>query len=162
MAYFGYPNDCNNFPIEAIMAALDLKKRFQKIKKKHRSIWLDYNGKKIDVHLKCGVHIGMVLFGILETDSRKQVTVIGREVNFASRLVEEVAEKDEIIVSRELKNVVRRRFRFENIKLKERRKEPSKEIKSFKEVNEDYKLIGKIVPAARKKEKEKKKRQVLE
>ncbi|MFZ0224484.1 MAG: adenylate/guanylate cyclase domain-containing protein [Candidatus Nitrosopolaris sp.] len=49
LAYFGYPNDCNNSPSESIMAALDLKSSFQKIKQKHASIWLDYNGKKIDV-----------------------------------------------------------------------------------------------------------------
>lgn len=139
MAYFGYPNDCDNFPSESVMAALDFKTRFQKIKEKHTSIWLSYNGKEIDVHLKCGIHIGKVLFGILETDSRKLVTVIGREVNFASRLVEEVAEKDEIIVSQELKNVVRTHFDFENIKIQERKKD---KIKSFEEVNEVFKLIG--------------------
>jgi class 3 adenylate cyclase len=143
LAYFGYPNDFNNSPSESIMAALDLKSSFQKIKQKHASIWLDYNGKKIDVYLKCGIHIGMVIFGILETDLRKQVTVIGREVNFASRLVEEIAEKDEIIVSEELKNVVRKDFRFENIKVEERKKETGTKIKSFKEVKDVFKLIGK-------------------
>jgi adenylate cyclase len=143
LAYFGYPDDDNNSPIESIMAALDLRDSFQKIKEKHELIWRNRNGKEIAVYLKCGIHIGQVIFGILETDSRKQVTVIGREVNFASRL-EEIAEKDEIIVSQELKTVVRRDFRFENIKVDERKKETGAEIKSFKEVKDVFKLIGKI------------------
>ena len=79
--------------------------------------------KKIDIHLKGGTHIGKVLFGILETHSRKQVTVIGREVNFASRLIEEMAERDEIIVSEDLKNVVGNRFHLTKVNVEKRKRD---------------------------------------
>jgi class 3 adenylate cyclase len=39
-----------------------------------------------------------LLFGILETEYRNQITVIGDTVNFASRL-EGKAEKDQILIS---------------------------------------------------------------
>jgi adenylate cyclase len=77
LAYFGYPNDDNNSPSESIMAALDLKDSFQKIKEKHALIWRDYNGKEIDVHLKCGIHIGQVIFGILETETSARNEAVG-------------------------------------------------------------------------------------
>jgi class 3 adenylate cyclase len=40
----------------------------------------------IDINVKCGIHTGALLFGIIETDYRNQITAIGQTVNFASRL----------------------------------------------------------------------------
>ncbi len=138
LAYFGYIDD-PNFPNESIMAALDMNHSFEKIREEHELIWLNHNGKKIHISLRCGIHLGRVIFGILETDLRKQVTVIGRNVNLASRLVE-FARKDEIIVSQELRNVVRKEFRFRKIRVTTR----TPEIKSFPGVSEVFKLKGKI------------------
>jgi class 3 adenylate cyclase len=121
------------------MAALDMNRSFEKIREEHELIWLNYNGKKIHISLRCGIHLGRVIFGILETDLRKQVTVIGRNVNLASRLVE-FARKDEIIVSQELRNVVRKEFRFRKTRVTTR----TPEIKSFPGVSEVFKLKGKI------------------
>jgi adenylate cyclase len=135
LAYFGYIN-ARNFPNKSIMAALDLKSSFQKIKEKHESIWLNHNGKKIDVSLRCGIHLGKVIFGILETGSRKQVTVIGSNVNFAGRL-SDFAQNDEIIVSEELKNATANNFRFTTIKVAGRL-----EIKSFSGVTEVFEVTG--------------------
>ena len=103
MAYFGYPGDyANNLPTEAIMAALEFRENFQKIKEKNANFWLSRHGKLIEVDLKCGIHTGYVFFGLLETERRKQITVIGHTVNLSSRL-EKIATKNEITVSEELK-----------------------------------------------------------
>lgn len=122
------------------MAALDLKSSFQKIKERHESIWLNHNGKKVDLSLRCGIHLGKVIFGILETDSRKQVTVIGSNVNLASRLVD-FGEKDKIIVLQELANVARKDFRFRPIDVATRTRVIKPGIKSFPEVS--FELRGK-------------------
>jgi len=46
----------------------------------------DLNNIKIDISLKCGIHFGDVLIGLLETKYRNQITLIGSNVNFANRL----------------------------------------------------------------------------
>jgi class 3 adenylate cyclase len=51
------------------------------------------------------MHTGDLLFGIIETDFRNQITVIGPTMNFASRLEGE-AEKDEILISEETESLV--------------------------------------------------------
>jgi len=53
--------------------------------------------RKIKINLKCGIHTGYIFFGLLETERRKQITALGRNVNFASRLEHFV--EDDIIVS---------------------------------------------------------------
>jgi class 3 adenylate cyclase len=138
LAYFGFIDDPHS-PRDSIMATLDLKSSFEKIKEEHESLWLDLNGKKIHVHLRCGLHIGKVIFGILDTELRRQVTVIGRDVNLASRLVE-FAKKDEIIVSEDLRNIARKEFRFGKIRVTSRA--PYRKIKAFPEVNYVFKLRG--------------------
>jgi class 3 adenylate cyclase len=137
LAYFGYINS-SNFHNESIMAALDLKSSFEKIKEEHELLWLNHNGKNVHVSLRCGIHVGKVIFGIIETDLRKQVTVIGRNVNLASRLVD-FAQKDEIIVSQELRYAARNYFRFRTIKVTTRKPE----IKSFPQVSKVFEVRGK-------------------
>lgn len=88
--------------------------------------------------IKCGIHTGEVLFGILD-GSRNQITGIGRHVNFASRL-QEIANRNEIVTSVETKRNLERKFKFELLlpthkialyKLKEK-------IKSFESVKFVY------------------------
>jgi class 3 adenylate cyclase len=113
-------------------------KNFEKIRDRYTKYWLGHHGKKIDVDLKCGMHLGYVLFGLLETERRKQITVIGRTVNLASRLVEEIAIKDEIVVSEELMNVTQNRFEFEP-------KDVKNKIKSFEDINTIFMLVRKKI-----------------
>jgi class 3 adenylate cyclase len=135
MAYFGYPEDSDDVPIDALTAALEFRESFQQIKERYTSYWFKHHGKQIAIELKCGMHVGYVFFGLLETESRKQITVIGRNANLSSRL-EGIAKQDEIIVSAQLKNIADTWFEFEEIK---------DEIKSFEGVETAYKLISKKI-----------------
>ena len=66
------------------------------------------NDIKIDISLKCGIHIGDVLIGLLETKYRNQITLIGSNVNLANRF-EGIAENEDII------NLVKNKFVFESL-----------------------------------------------
>lgn len=50
-----------------------------------------------------------LLIGLLETKYRYQITLIGENVNFASRL-EGIADNDEIIASEDIIKVVKNKF----------------------------------------------------
>lgn len=135
MAYFGYQaKNPTSGPNNALMAALEFKESFQNIKERYTSFWLKDHGKEIGLNLKCGIHTGYVFFGLLETERRKQITALGRNVNFASRL-EHFAKDDEIIVSDELKKIAGNNFNFEP-------KSSIEELKSFEDVESVFKLTG--------------------
>lgn len=86
MAYFGYyDNAGNQAAINAINAAIELNQKFIVIKNE----WIkesNLNPKNVEINVKCGIHTGDLLFGIIDTEYRNQITVIGSTVNFASRL----------------------------------------------------------------------------
>ena len=65
--------------------------------------------------------------------------VLGSTLNLASRL-EGLAEKDEIIVSKELKNMVDEKYEFTEIPVESRIED---KIKSYKEVDVVYVVEGK-------------------
>ena len=144
-AYFGY-QDNNKFDMvysKAINAALELKKNFIKIKEKNMKIlYSHYNYKPTtNINLKCAMHIGQVLFGYWYSPLRSQITAIGDDVNFCSRL-EGFADKDQIIISKELNNELGRlpnnTFRTKKIKIPE-----DKKLKTYEHVKYVYELIGK-------------------
>ena len=109
MAYFGYFNNSGfSGSNDAINAALELREKFVKLKEDWiRNFNLDSNNISIDI--KCGIHTGTLLFGILETDYRNQITVTGPTVNFASRLEGE-AEYDQILISDDTKKIIKNEF----------------------------------------------------
>jgi class 3 adenylate cyclase len=76
------------------------------------------------------------LFGLLETERRNQITVIGNTVNLASRL-EKIATNDEIIVFEKVKNITQSQFEFESMKIEEK-------IKLFENVKSVFKLVRKV------------------
>jgi class 3 adenylate cyclase len=109
-AYFGYQD--KKFDIDhskAMNAALEFKTNFIKIKEKHMKILhSDYNYKPTtDINLNCAMHIGQVLFGYWYSPLGSRITAIGDDVNFCSRL-ESFASKDQIIISKELNNELRK------------------------------------------------------
>lgn len=112
MAYFGYyNNDEVQGATSSINAALALKEQFPVI----RNEWmeeLNLDGNDIVINVKCGIHTGDLLFGIIETDYRNQITAIGQTVNFASRLEGE-AKGDEILISAETKEKVKDIYTFD-------------------------------------------------
>jgi class 3 adenylate cyclase/plastocyanin len=112
MAYFGYYYNYEvQGAINSINAALALKEQFTILKNE----WieeLNLGGKNIVINVKCGIHTGDLLFGIIETDYRNQITAIGKTVNFASMLEGE-AKEDEILISAETKEKVKNIFTFD-------------------------------------------------
>lgn len=135
MGYFGYyANSDIQGAINAVNAALELNDKFSVIKNE----WIkesNIESKNAVINVKCGIHAGDLLFGILETEYRNQITVIGSTVNFASRLEGE-AEKDQILISGETKEKVKSLFTFDE-------KEKKVEIKSWGKVKV-YPVTGKL------------------
>jgi class 3 adenylate cyclase len=132
MGIFGYYDNSDiQGAINAINTALELKEKFNVIKNE----WIKESNLKLNVemNIKCGIHTGNLLFGIVETDYRNQITAIGSTVNFASRL-EGVAENDDIMISTETKEKVQDIFTLH---------EEVRTIKSWGEVKA-YLVEGKV------------------
>jgi class 3 adenylate cyclase len=72
------------------------------------------------------------LFGLLDTDTRSQVTILGSPVNLASRL-ESIAETDQIIISPYVKDLVNGKFNLQKVVLKQ-------PLQSFPEVDVVYEI----------------------
>ena len=143
-AYFGYQD--KEFDIvhsKAMDAALELKTNFIKIKEKHMKIlYSHYNyTPTTNINLKCAMHFGEVLFGYWYSPLRSQITAIGDDVNFCSRL-EGFADKDQIIISKEFHNASKitnnNTFRTKKITIPEEKK-----LKTYEHVKYVYELIGK-------------------
>jgi class 3 adenylate cyclase len=140
LAFFGYKNsnDKTKGAIDAINAALELRKNFDLIKKKWIEMWSKHFGyNNISLDLKCGMHTGGVLFGLLDTETRSQVTVVGSTVNLASRLLESVAENDQIIISANVKDLAGDRYPINRIHLNK--------LQSFPEINVVYEVKDVLV-----------------
>ena len=74
------------------------------------------------------------MFGLLDAGSRYQITAMGSTVNLASRL-ESIAEKDQIIISSEVKDLIHDTYKTSSIPLP-----PDKQIRSFPEVDVVYQI----------------------
>jgi class 3 adenylate cyclase len=72
------------------------------------------------------------LFGLLDTDTRSQVTILGSPVNLAS-ILESIAEKDQIIISPYVKDLVNGKFNLQKVILKQ-------PLQSFPEVDVVYEI----------------------
>jgi class 3 adenylate cyclase len=120
---------------DAIMAALELRRNFEPIKRKWVEVWSRVFGhKNISLDVKCGINTGVVLFGLLDTDARSKVTILGSPVNLASRL-ESKAENNQIIISPNVKDLIESDFELQKIDLKEG-------IQSFPEIAVVYEVKG--------------------
>jgi len=91
-----------------------LREKFEDIKVYWSTKFVNKSISLEDIYVKCGVHIGSVLFGLLDTKSRNQITLVGTNVNFASRL-EGIAEKNQIVVSKEMINLIGNSYYFDTI-----------------------------------------------
>ncbi len=145
-AYFGYQDKKFDDIVysNGMNAALELKTNFIKIKEKHMKILYSHYDYKptTNINLKCAMHIGQVLFGYWYSPLRSQITAIGDDVNFCSRL-EGFADNDQIIISKELNNALRKItnnniFRTKKIKIPE-----DKKLNTYENVKYVYELIGK-------------------
>jgi class 3 adenylate cyclase len=87
------------------------------------------------------MHIGHVLFGYWYSPLRSQITAIGDDANFCSRL-EGFSDNDQIIISKELNNALRKitnnAFGTKKIKISK-----DKKLKTYEHVKCVYESIGK-------------------
>src|SRR5919112_901701 len=145
-AYFGYQDkEFDNIVYsKAMNAALELKMNFIKIKEKHMKILYSHYDYKpnTNINLKCAMHIGQVLFGYWYSPLRSQITAIGDDVNFCSRL-EGFADNDQIIISKELNNELRKTTNNNTFRTKKIKIPDDKKLKTFEHVKYVYELIGK-------------------
>jgi adenylate cyclase len=135
LAYFGFtsPKEEHGEPSVAIEAALEFRSSFADLKQYFHNLWNKSYG--IDasyINLKCGMDNGLTFLHYFNTPTRNSLILMGPTVNLASRL-EDMARENEIIVSQYVKNMVKEKFEFSEIPVREREE---KGIKGFPE--EDF------------------------
>ena len=139
LAYFGFTehrDDESHGAINAIFAALKLKKSFRTVKHNWTDVWKAIINSDIDVDIKCGINTGNVLVGLTGSTERDQFSVIGTHVNLASRL-EGKAQNDQVIISSYTLAEIKGKFDVETIRITGEEK-----IKSFENISEYHKVIG--------------------
>ncbi|MGA7976457.1 MAG: adenylate/guanylate cyclase domain-containing protein [Nitrososphaeraceae archaeon] len=139
LAYFGFTehrDDESHGAINAIFAALKLKRSFRTVKRNWTDVWKAIINSDIDVDIKCGINTGNVLVGLTGSTERDQFSVIGTHVNLASRL-EGKAQNDQVIISSYTLAEIKGKFDVETIIITEEEK-----IKSFENISEYHKVIG--------------------
>ena len=123
-------------PNRTILAAIELRKIFDDIKNRHLELWNNYFGFNpyTNIDLKCAIHVGDVIFGYWNSPSRVQITAMGKNVNFCSRL-EGYANKNQIIIS-EVNELVMDKFDTNKLYISE-----PERMKSFKHINHVNEII---------------------
>jgi len=141
LAYFGYNKMEDGDPNNAISAALEFRKQFPTLKANFGQICKKYfNKKKVtQIDLKCGMNNGYAYVHYFNTTARNSVIFMGSTLNLARRL-EGLAKNDEIIVSRQLKEMIQGQYEFTPISVRRRIKD---DIKSFESEKVVYAIKGK-------------------
>ena len=103
MVFFGDPksNGTKKDALACLAMAIDMRRHMQILRKK----WLD-QGIKSPLQIRMGINTGYCTVGNFGTENRMDYTIIGQEVNLASRL-ESNAEAGEILNSEETYNLVK-------------------------------------------------------
>lgn len=103
MIFFGDPstNGTKQDALACLSMAIDMRRHMQVLRKR----WAD-QGLKAHLHIRMGINTGYCTVGNFGTESRMDYTIIGQEVNLASRL-ESNAESGEILISEETYNLVK-------------------------------------------------------
>lgn len=81
MVLFGVPTAIEDAPKRAINAAIEMRNSLSQLNLRESP--------KIHLNLRVGIHTGMVIAGALGTDEKKDYSIMGDTVNFASALKEE-------------------------------------------------------------------------
>jgi adenylate cyclase len=103
MVFFGDPksNGTKRDALACLAMAIDMRRHMQILRKK----WVE-QGIKVPLQIRMGINTGYCTVGNFGTESRMDYTIIGQEVNLASRL-ESSAEAGEILISAETYNLVK-------------------------------------------------------
>ncbi|CCK76435.1 guanylate cyclase [Oleispira antarctica RB-8] len=103
MVFFGDPksNGTKRDALACLAMAIDMRRHMQILRKK----WIE-QGIKVPLQIRMGINTGYCTVGNFGTESRMDYTIIGQEVNLASRL-ESSAESGEILISEETYNLVK-------------------------------------------------------
>ncbi|MFT7409704.1 MAG: adenylate cyclase [Oleispira sp.] len=103
MVFFGDPksNGTKRDALACLAMAIDMRRHMQILRKK----WIK-QGIKTPLQIRMGINTGYCTVGNFGTESRMDYTIIGKEVNLASRL-ESNAEAGEILISFETYNLVK-------------------------------------------------------
>ena len=136
--YFGIKDiKFDDVPNRTILAAIELRKIFDDIKNRHLELWNNYFGFNpyTNIDLKCAIHVGDVIFGYWNSPSRVQITAMGKNVNFCSRL-EGYANKNQIIISEEVNELVMDKFDTNKLYISE-----PERMKSFKHIDHVNEII---------------------
>jgi len=134
LAYFGFTEagvDGSNGGSRAVLAAIKLISSFKAFKANWTDTIKMITNSDIGIDIKCGINTGSVLVGLLGSGVRDQFTVIGTNVNLASRL-EGKAEGGQIVLSPYTMEKVKGKFDLKTIKIQDEK------IKSFEEITKYY------------------------
>lgn len=103
MVFFGDPksNGTKRDALACLAMAIDMRRHMQILRKR----WIE-QGIKTPLQIRMGINTGYCTVGNFGTESRMDYTIIGKEVNLASRL-ESNAEAGEILISDETYNLVK-------------------------------------------------------
>ena len=107
MALFGAPRAVENAPQRAIAAALRMLAEIETFNQRHKL------AKTLGLHI--GVNTGEVLSGELGSKEKREFTVMGEAVNFASRL-KDLAGSGRILVGSQTWRYARESFRFKPLR----------------------------------------------
>jgi adenylate cyclase len=140
IAIFGFKDnnidDNTESALDAMNSAIELDIIFEKIKSEWIKIWKDQFSLDVKhIYLKCGINTAETLVGKINTEKRDQFTVFGSTVNLASRL-EEIAEKNQILVSEGTKNKIINKFNLKKISVN-----PARKIKGFDHIKKYYEVL---------------------
>lgn len=137
LAYFGFNSkeDSKVGTYNAINAVIELRQTFQIVKNEWIKIWREHFNQEINlINLKCGIHTGDVLFGIFNGHKIPSYCY-GSTVNLASRL-EGLADNQQIIISKEVKEIVEKNFQTHPIPINS-----DNQIKSYSDIEEVYEIV---------------------
>lgn len=137
LAYFGFTEagvDGSNGASSAVLAAIKLISSFKAFKANWTDTIKMITNSDIGIDIKCGINTGSVLVGLLGSGVRDQFTVIGTNVNLASRL-EGKAEGGQIVLSPYTMEKVKGKFDLKTILIQDEK------IKSFEEITKYY-VVG--------------------